>query len=41
MTDIEDRNRRNNVRLVGLPEGAEGPDAAASLELIFPSGSLH
>ncbi len=31
MTDIEDRSRRNNVRLVGLPEGAEGPDAAGFL----------
>ncbi len=28
MTDMEDRCRRNNVRLVGLPEGMEGPDAA-------------
>ncbi len=32
--------RRNNVRLVGLPEGMEGPDAAVSSELIFPSGFL-
>ncbi len=24
MMDIEDRSRRNNVRLVGLPAGAEG-----------------
>ncbi|KAA0717651.1 hypothetical protein E1301_Tti014572 [Triplophysa tibetana] len=31
MTDIEDRSRRNNVRLVGLPEGAEGSDAAGFL----------
>ncbi len=30
MTDMEDRCRRNNVRLVGLPEGMEGPDAAVS-----------
>ncbi len=28
MTDMEDRSRRNNVRLVGLPEGAEGSNAA-------------
>ncbi len=31
MTDMEDRCRRNNVRLVGLPEGMEGPDAAVFL----------
>ncbi len=36
MTDIEDRSRRNNVRLVGLPEGAEGSNTAG--KLIFPSG---
>ncbi len=29
--DIEDRSRRNNVRLVGFPEGAEGSDAAGFL----------
>ncbi len=33
MTDIEDRSRRKNVRLVGLPEGAEGPDAAGFLRV--------
>ncbi len=31
MTDMEDRCRRNNVRLVGLPEGMESPDAAGFL----------
>ncbi len=34
MTDMQmtdDRCRRNNVRLVGLPEGMEGPDAASFL----------
>ncbi len=31
MTDMEDRCRTNNVRLVGLPEGMEGPDAAGFL----------
>ncbi len=31
MIDMEDRSRRNNVRLVGLPEGMEGPDAAGFL----------
>ncbi len=33
MTDIEDRSRRNNVRLVGLPEGADGPNAAGFLRV--------
>ncbi len=41
MTDMEDRCRRNNVRLVGLPEGMEGPDAAyflvANLSKWIPS----
>ncbi len=31
VTDIKDRIRRNNVRLVGLPEGAEGSDVAGFL----------
>ncbi len=31
--DIEDRSRRNNVRLVGLPEGAEGSNAAGFLRV--------
>ncbi len=33
MMDIEDRSRRNNVRLVGLPEGAEGSDVAGFLRV--------
>ncbi len=33
MTDMEDRSRRNNVRLVGLPEGAEGSDVAGFLRV--------
>ncbi len=33
MTDVEDRSRRNNVRLVGLPEGAEGSNAAGFLRV--------
>ncbi len=33
MTDIEDRSRRNNVRLVGLPEWAEGSDVAGFLRV--------
>ncbi len=41
MTDMEDRCRRNNVRLVGLPEGMEGPDAAVFFsELIFQVDSF-
>ncbi len=33
MTDIEDGGRRNNVRLVELPEGAEGTNAAGFLRV--------
>ncbi len=33
MTDIEDRSRRNNVRLVGLPDGVEGSDVAGFLRV--------
>ncbi len=33
MTDMEDRSRRNNVRLVGLPEGAEGSNAVGFLRV--------
>ncbi len=33
MTDMEDRSRRNNMRLVGLPEGAEGSNAAGFLRV--------
>ncbi len=33
MTDMEDRSRINNVRLVGLPEGAEGSDTAGFLRV--------
>ncbi len=33
MKDIEDRSRRNNVRLVGLPEGVEGSDVAGFLRV--------
>ncbi len=40
MTDMEDRCRRNNVRLVGLPEGMEGPDAASFLRANLSSGFL-
>ncbi len=33
MTDMEDRCRRNNVRLVGLPEAGGGSDAAGFLRV--------
>ncbi len=33
MIDMEDRSRRNNVRLVGLPEGAEGSNVAGFLRV--------
>ncbi len=33
MTDMEDKSRRNNVRLVGLPEGVEGSDVAGFLRV--------
>ncbi len=33
MMDMEDRSRRNNVRLVGWPEGAEGSNAAGFLRV--------
>ncbi len=33
MTDMEDKSRRNNVRLVGLPEGMEGSDVVGFLRI--------
>ncbi len=33
MTDMEDKSRRNNVRLEGLPEGMEGSDVAGFLRI--------
>lgn len=36
LTDLEDRSRRNNVRIVGLPEGAEGSDAVSYLKANLP-----
>ncbi len=39
MTDMEDKSRRNNIRLVGLP-GDGGIRWLVSSELIFPSGFL-
>uniref|UniRef100_A0AAY5KS41 L1 transposable element RRM domain-containing protein n=1 Tax=Esox lucius TaxID=8010 RepID=A0AAY5KS41_ESOLU len=36
LTDLEDRGRRNNVRLVGLPETVEGSDAVGYLKVNLP-----
>ncbi len=33
MTDMEDKSKRNNVQLVGLPEGMEGSDVAGFLRI--------
>lgn len=34
--ELENRNRRSNLRLIGLPEGTEGRDAALFLETWLP-----
>lgn len=36
INDLEDRSRRNNVRLVNLPTGAEGDDPRGYLEEMLP-----
>lgn len=36
LTDLEDRGRRNNVRIVGLPETAEGSDTVGYLKANLP-----
>ncbi|KAJ1149484.1 hypothetical protein NDU88_002291 [Pleurodeles waltl] len=36
LTDLEDRSRRNNVRLLGFPEGVEGADIFSNLRDILP-----
>ncbi|KAJ1127814.1 hypothetical protein NDU88_006207 [Pleurodeles waltl] len=36
LTDLEDRSHRNNVRLLGFPEGAEGADIFSYLRDILP-----
>lgn len=38
LTDMETRSWLNNVRLVNLPEGAEGPDPCSFLENSIPLG---
>lgn len=35
VNDAENRQRRNNVRVIGLPEGAEGRDSAIFAESLF------
>ncbi|KAJ1105561.1 hypothetical protein NDU88_002966 [Pleurodeles waltl] len=36
LTDLEDRSRRNNVHLLGFPEGVEGADIFSFLRDILP-----
>ncbi|KAJ1084943.1 hypothetical protein NDU88_005081 [Pleurodeles waltl] len=36
LTDLEDRSRRNNVRLLGFPEGVEGADIFSYVRDILP-----
>ncbi|KAJ1143861.1 hypothetical protein NDU88_010163 [Pleurodeles waltl] len=36
ITDLEDRSRRDNIRLFGIPENEEGPDVQAFLGSILP-----
>lgn len=35
--DAENRNRRNNLRVLGLPEGAEGTDPVGFMEKLLPT----
>ncbi|KAL1257984.1 hypothetical protein QQF64_011228 [Cirrhinus molitorella] len=34
--DLQDRSRRNNLRLLGLPEGAEKDDPIGFLKRLLP-----
>ncbi|KAJ1217375.1 hypothetical protein NDU88_004969 [Pleurodeles waltl] len=36
VTDLEDRSRRDNIRLLGIPENEEGPDIQAFLSSVIP-----
>ncbi|KAJ1192208.1 hypothetical protein NDU88_001520 [Pleurodeles waltl] len=36
LTDIEDRSRRDNIRLFGFPELAEGTDTSSFLRSVLP-----
>ncbi|KAJ1120817.1 hypothetical protein NDU88_008966 [Pleurodeles waltl] len=35
LTDSEDRLRRNNLRVLGIPEGVEGPDPRGFVDALF------
>lgn len=37
LEDLNNRGRRNNVRLIGLPEGAEGADLSLFLSKLIPA----
>ncbi|KAJ1106436.1 hypothetical protein NDU88_003837 [Pleurodeles waltl] len=36
LTDVEDRSRRNKIRLLGIPEGTEGADISSYLRDMLP-----
>ncbi|KAJ1215243.1 hypothetical protein NDU88_002852 [Pleurodeles waltl] len=36
ITDLEDRSRRDNIHLFGIPENEEGPDVQAFLSSVLP-----
>ncbi|KAJ1126570.1 hypothetical protein NDU88_004977 [Pleurodeles waltl] len=36
LTDLEDRSRRNNIRLLGFPEGTEGTNTLSYLQDMLP-----
>ncbi|KAJ1127249.1 hypothetical protein NDU88_005652 [Pleurodeles waltl] len=37
ITDLEDRSRRDNIRLFGIPENKEAPDVQAFLSSVLPT----
>lgn len=39
--DAENRNRHNNLRIIGLPEGLEGSDTATFTEILLQALLLH
>ncbi|KAJ1187236.1 hypothetical protein NDU88_004015 [Pleurodeles waltl] len=36
ITDLEDRSRRDNIHLFGIPENEEGPDVQTFLSSVLP-----
>ncbi|KAJ1118195.1 hypothetical protein NDU88_006390 [Pleurodeles waltl] len=40
ITDLEERSRRDNIRLFGIPENEEGPDVQAFLSSVLPKLTL-